>query len=69
MGAAPQVAAAGGEGVAGAAGDAVVGRQLLFPEQQLAEDRLRRGDRVLGRDGLRWQGLRGHRCSEQDERS
>jgi hypothetical protein len=51
------VTTADAEGVAGAAGDAVVARHLLFPEQQLAEDRLLRGDGVLGRNGLRRQRL------------
>ena len=54
--------------VARSAGDAAVARQLLVPEQHLAEHALRFGDRVLGRHGDRRQCGDGDVGSEEEQR-
>ena len=64
-----RIRAAGGRAMARAASDAAVARQLLVPEQDLAEHALRLGDRVLGghRHGRQVRGKRRARREGQHE--
>ena len=51
----------------GPAGHGVVTRELLFPEEDLPQKRLLRGDRILGRHRERREGLCGCRGRDQEE--
>ncbi len=63
-----RVAAALAGTVAGSAGHGIVARQLFVPEQDLAQDALGLGDRVLARDRHGRQGRGGHARQGQDHK-